>query len=62
MRLDFTALPPRDAYAWMISTILPRPIAWVSTISADGKTMTLTVKGTDPNGKPLNMTLVYDKQ
>ena len=37
MRLDFTTLPPRDAYAWMISTILPRPIAWVSTISADGK-------------------------
>jgi hypothetical protein len=31
-------------------------------VSADGKTMTLTVKGTDPNGKPLNMTLVYDKQ
>lgn len=38
MRLDFTSLPPRDAYSWMISTILPRPIAWVSTISADGKT------------------------
>jgi flavin reductase (DIM6/NTAB) family NADH-FMN oxidoreductase RutF len=38
MLLDFTSLPPRDAYAWMIGTILPRPIAWVSTISADGKT------------------------
>lgn len=38
MILDFSALRPRDAYAWMISTILPRPIAWVSTISADGKT------------------------
>src|ERR1044072_7480873 len=38
MLLDFTALRPRDAYAWMISTILPRPIAWVSTISPDGKT------------------------
>ncbi|MBL9203406.1 MAG: flavin reductase family protein [Opitutaceae bacterium] len=38
MLLDFTTLLPRDAYAWMISTILPRPIAWVSTISADGKT------------------------
>jgi flavin reductase (DIM6/NTAB) family NADH-FMN oxidoreductase RutF len=38
MHLDFTSLPPRDAYGWMISTILPRPIAWVSTISADGKT------------------------
>jgi flavin reductase (DIM6/NTAB) family NADH-FMN oxidoreductase RutF len=38
MLLDFTSLTPRDAYAWMISTILPRPIAWVSTISAEGKT------------------------
>jgi flavin reductase (DIM6/NTAB) family NADH-FMN oxidoreductase RutF len=38
MRLDFTTLPPRDTYGWMISTILPRPIAWVSTMSADGKT------------------------
>lgn len=38
MLLDFSALKPREAYGWMISTILPRPIAWVSTISADGKT------------------------
>ena len=38
MLLDFTALKPRDAYAWMISTIMPRPIAWVSTISLEGKT------------------------
>jgi flavin reductase (DIM6/NTAB) family NADH-FMN oxidoreductase RutF len=38
MRLDFTSLKPRDAYGWMIGTILPRPIAWVSTISAEGKT------------------------
>jgi flavin reductase (DIM6/NTAB) family NADH-FMN oxidoreductase RutF len=38
MLLDFSALKPRDAYGWMISTIMPRPIAWVSTISADGKT------------------------
>jgi len=38
MRLDFSQLAPRDAYQWMISTILPRPIAWVSTISAEGKT------------------------
>jgi flavin reductase (DIM6/NTAB) family NADH-FMN oxidoreductase RutF len=38
MLLDFAALRPRDAYAWMISTILPRPVAWVSTISAEGKT------------------------
>ncbi len=38
MRLDFTTLSPPDAYGWMIGTILPRPIAWVSTISAAGVT------------------------
>jgi flavin reductase (DIM6/NTAB) family NADH-FMN oxidoreductase RutF len=38
MLLDFSKLPARDAYAWMIGTILPRPIAWVSTISPEGKT------------------------
>jgi len=38
MLLDFSALPPRDAYQWMVTTILPRPIAWVSTISAAGQT------------------------
>src|SRR6187431_3750031 len=38
MRLDFTVLPAREVYDWMTRTILPRPIAWVSTISADGKT------------------------
>lgn len=38
MRLNFSELKPRDAYAWMISTILPRPIAWVSTVSVEGKT------------------------
>jgi flavin reductase (DIM6/NTAB) family NADH-FMN oxidoreductase RutF len=38
MILDFTALSPAKAYNWMVSTILPRPIAWVSTISPDGRT------------------------
>ena len=38
MLLDFSSLKPRDAYAWMISTIMPRPIAWVSTMSGEGKT------------------------
>lgn len=38
MRLDFTALPPREIYDWMTRTILPRPIAWVSTISSLGTT------------------------
>jgi len=31
-------------------------------ISSDGKTMTTTIKGTDANGAPMKMTLVYDKQ
>jgi flavin reductase (DIM6/NTAB) family NADH-FMN oxidoreductase RutF len=38
MLIDFTTIPTREAYGWMITTITPRPIAWVSTISADGKT------------------------
>lgn len=38
MLLDFEKLPPRDSYNWMINAITPRPIAWVSTISASGQT------------------------
>jgi flavin reductase (DIM6/NTAB) family NADH-FMN oxidoreductase RutF len=38
MRVDLTALHPRDAYNWLTHTILPRPIAWVSTISSEGRT------------------------
>ena len=34
--IDFTRLAPRDAYKVMIGTIVPRPIAWVTTISPDG--------------------------
>src|SRR3954471_6323694 len=37
MQLDFSQLAARDAYAWMVATIMPRPIAWVSTISREGK-------------------------
>jgi len=29
-------LPARDAYRLLISVVVPRPIAWVSTIGADG--------------------------
>ena len=36
MTLDFESLPQREAYAWMINAITPRPIAWVSTISLEG--------------------------
>jgi flavin reductase (DIM6/NTAB) family NADH-FMN oxidoreductase RutF len=38
MLLDFAKLPPREVYGWMTSAIAPRPIAWVSTIAADGRT------------------------
>jgi hypothetical protein len=31
-------------------------------ISSDGRTMTLTARGTDPDGKPMTVTMVYDKQ
>ena len=31
-------------------------------ISSDGKTMTTRAKGTNPDGKPMTLLLVYDKQ
>lgn len=36
MQLDFSQISPLDAYRWLASTVTPRPIAWVSTLSADG--------------------------
>lgn len=36
MQLDFSTLEPLERYRWLASTITPRPIAWVSTVSADG--------------------------
>ncbi len=38
MLLDFSKLPAREVYGWMAGAIAPRPIAWVSTISAGGRT------------------------
>jgi len=38
MKIDFDGLPAREAYGWMSGTIFPRPIAWVSSISAAGHT------------------------
>ena len=38
MLLDFEKLSSRESYPWLINAINPRPIAWVSTISADGQT------------------------
>ena len=31
-------------------------------VSSDGNTMTITVKGVDPSGKPVEQTLVFEKQ
>ncbi len=36
MLLDFTTMDRRTAYFWMASTIAPRPVAWVSSLSASG--------------------------
>lgn len=34
---DFRVLPARDRYKLLISTIVPRPIAWVVTLGRDGQ-------------------------
>jgi flavin reductase (DIM6/NTAB) family NADH-FMN oxidoreductase RutF len=36
LELDFAGLDLRVAYRWMASTITPRPVAWVSSLSATG--------------------------
>lgn len=36
MQLDFTTLSPLEAYRWLAASVTPRPIAWVSSRSADG--------------------------
>jgi flavin reductase (DIM6/NTAB) family NADH-FMN oxidoreductase RutF len=36
MLLDFSTMDRRTAYFWMASTIAPRPVAWVSSVSAAG--------------------------
>jgi flavin reductase (DIM6/NTAB) family NADH-FMN oxidoreductase RutF len=37
MVIDFSKIEARHAYAWMAGLITPRPIAWVSTLGADGR-------------------------
>lgn len=36
MIIDLEPLPTRERYAWMTATVLPRPIAFVSTASPEG--------------------------
>jgi flavin reductase (DIM6/NTAB) family NADH-FMN oxidoreductase RutF len=37
MLFDFAAIPPRDRYKLLVSTVTPRPIAWVVSQSLDGR-------------------------
>jgi flavin reductase (DIM6/NTAB) family NADH-FMN oxidoreductase RutF len=37
MLFDFAALTPRERYKLLVSAVLPRPIAWVVTESAEGR-------------------------
>jgi flavin reductase (DIM6/NTAB) family NADH-FMN oxidoreductase RutF len=37
MQIDLKGKAPREIYGLMTATILPRPIAWVSTVSKEGK-------------------------
>lgn len=36
MELDVRSLAPREAYHWLLTCVLPRPIGWASTISTQG--------------------------
>ena len=36
MEIDLGAVSRRDAYRWMIACLVPRPIAWISTLAPDG--------------------------
>lgn len=36
MFLDFATLPDRDRYKLMVACVVPRPIAWIVTVSAAG--------------------------
>jgi len=37
MKIDLSALPPLEAHDLLISGIIPRPIAWVSSVNAQGR-------------------------
>ncbi len=37
MEIDLNTLPARDAHDLMTSALIPRPIAWVSSVSAQGE-------------------------
>jgi flavin reductase (DIM6/NTAB) family NADH-FMN oxidoreductase RutF len=35
MELDATRLSPKDAYAWLTTVVVPRPIGWIATVDGD---------------------------
>ena len=37
MKVDPRTISPGAAYQWMVASIVPRPIAWVSTLDEDGR-------------------------
>lgn len=37
MLFDFAAIPPREQYKLLVSTVTPRPIAWVVSQNVDGR-------------------------
>ncbi len=37
MLFDFGKIPPRDGYKLLVSTVTPRPIAWISSRNAEGE-------------------------
>lgn len=37
MELDPATLSPADAYRWTIACLVPRPVAWVSTLGPAGR-------------------------
>jgi len=36
VEVDVASVAPAAAYRWLTASVVPRPIAWVSTLSADG--------------------------
>ncbi|MGA8014213.1 MAG: flavin reductase family protein [Candidatus Acidiferrales bacterium] len=37
MLFDFSKIPPREGYKLLVSTITPRPIAWITSRNAEGR-------------------------
>jgi flavin reductase (DIM6/NTAB) family NADH-FMN oxidoreductase RutF len=53
LEIDIEELTPRQSYPWLTASVIPRAIAWVSTVSADGVANVAphsftTVAGRDP--------------